>query len=290
MSDRPPSFAARAAPVALAIFLTLAYCLCVIVQVPQVLPEFVRVAAGDASRSLYRLLNRALELFGQDHPSFELRSGLYLLIVAIVIPWAVMLLLGRGRPRDFGLRAPNRLGWRFVVVGGALAVPFLIWMVKSPTFAAGYLGHLRRVGLASFAAYYLVNMLCEHFLLQGVVLAVCRRGRRWPSAPGWVPHTRRGFKGMLGWIGLAQPVEGARGTRAITRWLGLPPGCVPAILTSGLIFAAVHLGKDSRELLLSLPGGIILGFVAYRANTWLVPFVLHLVTATAALAMIVWFL
>jgi membrane protease YdiL (CAAX protease family) len=61
--------------------------------------------------------------------------------------------------------------------------------------------------------------------------------------------------------------------------------CILPILVSGLLFAAVHLGKDPRELALSLPGGIALGYVSYRTNTWLIPFLLHALNAGTACAL-----
>jgi membrane protease YdiL (CAAX protease family) len=73
--------------------------------------------------------------------------------------------------------------------------------------------------------------------------------------------------------------------RRVTSWIGLQSGCVPAVLASAALFALVHVGKDWRELLLSVPGGIVLAYMAYRTNTWLVPFVLHLATAGTACAM-----
>ena len=43
-----------------------------------------------------------------------------------------------------------------------------------------------------------------------------------------------------------------------------------------------HLTKDPRELMLSLPGGIALAFLAYRSNSALVPFLTHAGTAGLA--------
>ncbi len=69
--------------------------------------------------------------------------------------------------------------------------------------------------------------------------------------------------------------------------INLPDGCLLAVLASAMLFGLVHLGKDPRELMLSLPGGIALGYLAYRTNTWLIPLALHLATAGTACAMIV---
>ena len=45
----------------------------------------------------------------------------------------------------------------------------------------------------------------------------------------------------------------------------------------------VHLGKDWREAVLSLPGGIAVAYVAYRGDSWGIPFLLHALTAGTTL-------
>ena len=212
------------------------------------------------------------------------RQAAYLLFAYGAVPWIVMVLLRRGRPSDLGLRKPNAVGWRLSGVGYVCAIPLIVWMVLGPTFAQHYRPLLAKEGMPVFSAYYFVSMLTEHFLFHGVMLALFRVDRRWPAAPTVVQTSRRSVQRFLQWLGLSQPVGDVRGLRAITRWLGLPDGCVVAILSSGLLFGLVHLGKDSRELLLSVPGGIGFAILAYRANSWLAPFVLHLVTAGTALA------
>jgi membrane protease YdiL (CAAX protease family) len=74
--------------------------------------------------------------------------------------------------------------------------------------------------------------------------------------------------------------------RRFNRWIGLPSGCVPAILTSAMLFSLVHVGKDPRELMLSLPGGLALAYISYRTDSWLTVLVLHLATAGTACAML----
>jgi len=90
---------------------------------------------------------------------------------------------------------------------------------------------------------------------------------------------------VLRWIGMAQPTDGARGVQRFTRWLGLPDGCLDAVLLSGLLFGFVHSGKNPRELLLSFPGGTFLAYLAYRCNSWHAPYLLHALTVLAAGAM-----
>jgi membrane protease YdiL (CAAX protease family) len=87
---------------------------------------------------------------------------------------------------------------------------------------------------------------------------------------------------ILRWVGLAQPSDADGAFQRLIQWIGLPANCVLAVICSGLLFGAIHLGKDPRELLLSVPGGIALAYVAFRTNSWLVPFALHLMTAGTA--------
>ncbi len=223
---------------------------------------------------------------GMDAFSRQFIFGAYLIVFGLVIPWIIMFVMGRGGPSTLGCRLPNRLGWRLLAIGYILSTPFLIWMVGSPQFAGQYVQSLRS-GATGFLSFYAVNMFAEHFLFQGILLAALRRSRRWPDPTPAQRAEGRGLKRALQWIGMAAATENARGIQRIRRWLGLADGCLFPILLSGLLFGAVHLGKDPRELLLSIPGGIVLGYIAYRANTWLIPLILHLATAgTACLLMV----
>lgn len=275
----------HAGPVAVAIVLSALYGLIFLARPVLSEPTWLRHAANYPSRAVYALIDDLLRLVGSDPPTM-LRSGLYLFLVAGVVPWVVVALLGRGRPADVGLRRPNRYAWRFLCVGYLISVPFQMWMVRGPGFASPYLREFERAGITAFILYYCVNMLTEHFCLHGVVLGVCRPGHRWPPpAPTGPVHTNL-RSGLLRWIGLAQPTTGIVGLRRIIRWIGLPDGCLPALLTSAMLFGLVHLGKNPRELLLSLPGGLVLAYIAYRTNSWLTPFILHLATAGTAFLMI----
>jgi hypothetical protein len=262
-----------------------------------------------SSRQLYRAVDSALRIAGIDSARSELRSGVYLALGSGVVPWLAMAVIGRGRPYNLGLRRPNAVGWRSAAVGYLISIPFLVWMVSGAGFRDIYLRQLSRAGFSAFTIYYVVNMLTEHFFFHGVLLALFRRDRRWP-APAPVVTSKlacqdstNSLTRALQYIGLAQPTAMCIGTdpsptsklarqrergvlvRRVTSWIGLQSGCVPAVLASAALFALVHVGKDWRELLLSVPGGIVLAYMAYRTNTWLVPFVLHLATAGTACAM-----
>lgn len=233
-----------------------------------------------------QLVERGFAGIGVDTLSRQFIFGAYLLVFALVIPWIIMFVMGRGKPSTLGCRLPNGLGWRLLAISYVFSVPFLIWMVRSPEFAGQYMQQLRS-GAAGFLGFYAVNMFAEHFLFQGVLLAALRRRRQWPEPVSIQQSTGRGLTRALQWIGMAGPTGNARGFQRARKWLGLADGCVFPILLAGILFGAVHLGKDPRELLLSIPGGVVLGYIAYRANTWLVPLMLHLATAgTACLLMV----
>lgn len=226
-------------------------------------------------------------------------NAVYFTLIMTVAPAGVMMLLRRGRPSDYGTRRPNRQGWRLLIVGYAVALPFLIWMVASPSFIPYYIRDLR-ASPTTFLTSYTVMMFGEHLYLHGVVLALSCPGGRWPEprlacptqpAPpeGRAGHTPtgRGALALLRWLGFAQARDGARGWCGVTRWLGLPDGATAALLMSTFLFGLVHWGKDPREFLLSVPGGLASAYLALRGGSWLVPFLLHLATAgTACLLML----
>ncbi len=238
-------------------------------------------------RWIYEHIRAVLDAVGVTEARHEWEAGAFLVLVTGVIPFVVMALQGRWRLSELGLRCPNRVGWRVVCVGYLLSLPLLWWMVQSPGFAEYYLDPFRQTTPAAFFSFYASNMLGEHFLFHGVLLAACRYGRRWP-APVPIACGASGRMGrILQWVGLAQPTGQARGLPRIVNWLGLAPGCLPAICTSAILFGVIHIGKDPREMLLSLPGGFALAYMAYRTNSWLTPLILHLATAGTAFAAVV---
>ena len=236
-------------------------------------------------RAIREMIEAAVAFLGVERVTFEIRWAIYFVLAAGVIPWAVLALARRGRPYNLGFRLPNRIGWRIIAVGWLLAFPFQLWMIKGASFADYYRPQLERSGGLVFLSYYAAVILAEHFYFHGFLLATCRSGGSWPGPATVVPPGGGLRVSVLQWLGLCQPVDGATGTAKLTRWIGLQDRCLLPILVSVLLFAAVHLGKDPRELALSLPGGIALGYVSYRTNTWFIPFLLHALNAGTACAL-----
>ncbi len=266
------------------------YCLLLLGAPPASWKAYLPEAAYSTRVHLHELLRTAYDVVGvHSWGGWELRAGTYLMLVGAAVPWLVLTLFRRGRPYDLGLRRPNRLGLRLIAVGYLVALPLLVWLAMKPALHHFYLPHLHRVGAMAFALYFLCNMLSEHFIIHGLLLAVYRRGFRWPPPPELVVgEDGRRLVRVLQWLGLSQPTGDARGGAGIARWVGLPSGCVPGIAGSTMIFGLLHVGKDPRELLLSIPGGLALAFLAYRTNSWLTPFLLHLATAGTACLLMMW--
>ena len=157
-------------------------------------------------------------------------------------------------------------------------------MVQGPAFAA-YYGRYLEAGYSALITYYVVVLFCEHFFFEGLMLAAFRREARWPSPAKCVADARSGWRRVVQWFGGAQPTGSAGGLQRVTRWLGIPDGCVGAILLSGVLFGMIHSGKAGREFLLAFPGGIFLSALAYRCNSWHAPYLLHAGTVTIAALM-----
>src|SRR5262249_47181103 len=119
----------------------------------------------------------------------------------------------------------------------------------------------------------------EHLLLHGVVLGLTRPDGRWPGPLGVSPAGRGPGK-VLRWLGMSMAAS-----KNMVEWLGLARGSALPMLVSPLLFGMVHLGKDTRELVLAFPGGLVQAYLAYRSNSWLTPLAIHLATASMALLM-----
>jgi hypothetical protein len=270
----------------LAAALATLYCAAFFAHAPHGSPEALRAAMASPKMRVVRLLRDSFREMGVASPGSKVIDSVYLFLLAGVVPWFVMALLRRGGWHDLGCRRPNRYGWRLALVGFLLSIPFLAWMVGGVEIEGYYLRQFRAAGAGVFLGYYFVNMGTEHFFFHGVLLAAFRSDRRWPSAPTAKPIGEE--RGWLQWLGMAQTVhdQSAGPFGKLRQWLGLPTGCGFAIVGSAILFGFIHLGKDVRELILSIPGGAALGILAYRTNSWLTPLVLHLATAGTAFLII----
>ncbi len=241
----------------------------------------------DSRKFVYGSLRSLLEWLGIASPSDLLQQCTFLFVTALVVPWIVMAVLKRGRPNDIGWRKPNPLLLRLVGCSFLVALPFIYWTVSHANFYESYEGKYSDKSMISVALYYVWILFCEHLFFEGLMLGAFREGGRWPAPAGIRTKKSSGFLRVLRWIGVAQPTGEAKGVRKITRWLGLPDGCLGAVLLSGLLFWLVHAGKNPREQLLSYPGGTFLAYLAYRCNSWHAPYLLHASTVLAAGAIMI---
>lgn len=208
------------------------------------------------------------------------------LVMGMILPWLFMALIGRGRPRDIGVRVPNRVGWRLMAVAYVVALPVLFVMARSPATRAWYRHALEGRTAVGLMGTYLAVLVAEHFMFHGILLALLRRERRWPVVPEAAPVEGSTGQRVLRFIGLAQPTGDEVGLARARRWLGIPEGCVGAMVFQAIVFAGCHANKAPVEALLSLPGGLALGYVAYRCNSVLCPLLLHIATGLTALGFI----
>ncbi len=272
-------------PQTLALVLIIVYCTVFLVNPPKWVPTVLQNLSHDVRGHVTRTIHRGVTAVAGAKSPRELIDAIYFLFIAGLFPVFVARIAGRNL-HDLGWRWPNKLALRYFLVALAVSAPFLIWMVKSPTIATPYLKQLNRLGFAAFASFYVVNMFTEHLLLHGVVLGLARPDGRWPD-PAPLPPPGKGPIGILRWLGLAMPRDHAT-DQGVSAWLGLLPGCLIPMVFSALLFGMVHLGKDTRELVLAFPGGLAQAYIAYRSNSWFTPFLIHLATASVALAMMIW--
>jgi hypothetical protein len=202
------------------------------------------VAASRLRVERLALLNLAVEF------------GLGLLVPALLLRAA-----GR-RPRDYGLRTPNALGWRLLLAGVALSVPFGLWLLYDQR---EQLQNVLKYPML-WHAQRLLSMVPEHFLICGVVTGLLLPERRLPDAVP-IPSVE-GSRPMraLRWLGLAQPGSGPS-RNAVLEWLGLDGTSLAALCASGLIFGLVHIGKAPLELTLSFPGGVAVAYLTLRSQS-----------------------
>lgn len=240
--------------------------------------------AQDAIQNAFEALVSAA-LGGEPSPK-GWRWAATSVVMGLVVPWLVMAAISRGRPRDIGLRAPNRIGWRLIPLAYLLSVPALFLMARAPSTRLWYEKQLAGRSMLDLLGTYLVVIVAEHFTFHGVLLGLLRSDRRWPVIEKDAAVEGPFWQKALRFVGLAQPTSGRAGADKAMGWLGLPEGCLAAMVYSAAVFGVCHIGKSPSEALLSFPGGLALGYVAYRSNSLLVPLALHVATGLTALAFV----
>lgn len=250
------------------------------------MPRFLVKARREFQAEATALLRHVVELNPRHIEDARWIWAIVSVVMGILVPWIVMAACRRGSLRDIGLRRPNRVGWRLMAICYVGSLPFLLGMAVTPAMRAYYRAEILRSFNGRMAYIYLLVLLAEHFFFHGVLLAVLRPGRRWPDIPPSAPIEGPPWHKALRWVGLAMPTGGVGGLRSVTRWLGLPDACLYALILQALMFGLVHMGKAPAELAASFPGGLALGYVAYRCNSLVAPMLLHLATALTTLAMI----
>ncbi len=202
-----------------------------------------------------RAVRRELWSIWRDSPIDWLRLTI---VQAIVVPCVVMACVGRS-PQDFGLGWPNRLGWRLAWISVIISIPFGWWLIHAdPGEPTHHVSYEMWVTLA--------GIIPEHALICGLFVTVFLPGlslhrARPPVLTGGASVTTRAFRRL----GLAQPPR--EGGSRVLGWFGLNGRALWAISASGVLFFAVHFGKDLAELATSLPGGVAIAYVTLRSRS-----------------------
>ena len=198
--------------------------------------------------------------------------------VLVLAPIAVILAIVR-RPMALGLGGVARYGWRIIVLGFAIALPFCIWLGLRPGMHAFY-AHIFKVGgWKSLLANALV-IVVEHAWIEGVILALALPGGGFASSSATSDPPRRG---ALAFLGFGFPADLRDDQRSLWQWLGVPAIVMPCLVLQALTFGAVHVGKEWGELVTAFPGGLGLGMITYRIRSFWPAVVLHLGTGAIIL-------
>jgi len=231
-------------------------------------------------------LSGAIEAASGWAPTGPWRWAILSVVMGLVVPWAFMAAIGRGRPGDIGLKRPNRVGWRLVIVGYAVSLPFLVIATRSPAMQAYYRVQMSAWSFGSLCGTYAAVLIAEHFLFHGALLALLHPRRRWPVVPAPAAVEGIGAYRALRWLGLSQPAGGGGAVSRAARWMGLPDGCLWAMALQTALFGLIHVGKAPAEVALSFPGGLAMAYVAYRSDSLLTPMVIHATTGLTTLGLV----
>lgn len=180
-------------------------------------------------------------------------------IFGMMVPAALLYLSGL-KLNDVGVGIPNALGWRMIILGIVVSIPFGILLLNSKNFDSG------QNPLSPDYIMILLSMIPEHFLVTGVCTALMLPGRRLPRDVSLEPVEGNFITKGLRWFGLAQS-SAITGSNRILDWFGLTWVSLFAIVASGAVFRMIHLGKDDLELTLSLPGGVAIAYMTIRSHS-----------------------
>jgi membrane protease YdiL (CAAX protease family) len=180
-------------------------------------------------------------------------------ILGMVVPTALVYLSGLTLA-DVGIGMPNALGWRMIVLGIVVSIPFGILLLNNKNYDTG------QNPVSPVSIMTLLSMIPEHFLVTGVCTALMLPGRRLPSDVSLEPVEGNFIEKSLRWLGLAQSSANADSNR-ILDWFGLTWVSLFAIVASGAVFRMIHLGKDDLELMLSFPGGVAIAYMTLRCHS-----------------------
>jgi membrane protease YdiL (CAAX protease family) len=180
-------------------------------------------------------------------------------ILGMVVPSSLLYLSGL-KLTDVGIGMPNTLGWRIIILGIVVSIPFGILLLNSRNYDTG------QNPLSPESIMNLLSMIPEHFLVTGVCTALMLPGRRLPGDVSLEPVEGDFIVKVLRWFGLAQSSANA-GSNRILEWFGLTWVSLFAIVASGAVFRMIHLGKDDLELMLSFPGGVAIAYMTLRCHS-----------------------
>ncbi|MFH1812432.1 MAG: CPBP family intramembrane glutamic endopeptidase [Pseudomonadota bacterium] len=180
------------------------------------------------------------------------------LVLGGLLP-AVLLLLSSRQGTPSLLGPGSRAGWRLAGLAYLGALPFLWWLASRPSFR-DYYEPMLRGGLGGPAVRFVLVITAEHICIQGAVLRLALGVRPpWPALPLPMDHAS-GWQRLAGALGLA----GAGGPAAR---LGVDGRVLLALGVQAWVFGWVHVSKDLGELFLSFPGGLALGYLAWRSRS-----------------------
>ncbi len=197
-----------------------------------------------------------------------------------LLPALLLLWHSRGRGGSF-LGFGTILGWRIVGLAYLGAFVFLAYLASRSEFR-DYYANIMRKGLAGPSARFFLVIIPEHICIQGLVLRLALGPpERWPElAPPLV--VRGWWTRLLSWLGLTS-------SPGFLPRLGLDGRVLAALMAQAWIFGWVHIGKDIGEMALSFPGGLALGYLAWRAQSVWPATLLHALTGATVIAIAVLF-